>query len=173
MYIYIYTNNSWMNSFYFEFWHSGTYRWHSMNFWRSFAPILSIGLSKIRYIMGFLYLVSGHKKCVFFAQLWLRNSHWQSFRVLAQSSAPNSFFFFIPPCRVPTYRRRQKEVHMTVGVPQGQGTVGIQSALGSLAGTQPNRKSWFEVHLDIKREIIASWWTTWPCLESSAYKSPF
>ncbi|KAG7220768.1 hypothetical protein INR49_032011 [Caranx melampygus] len=40
--------------------------------------------------------------------------------------------------QVPTYRRKQREVHMTVGVPQG--TVGIQSALVSLAGTQPNRE---------------------------------
>lgn len=45
---------------------------------------------------------------------------------------------------------------MTVGVPQG--TVGIQSVLGSLLGSQPITEGWFEFHLDIKKEIIAPYW---------------
>lgn len=40
---------------------------------------------------------------------------------------------------------------MTVGVPQG--TVGIQTALGFVLGTRPERESWFEFCKDIKGKL--------------------
>lgn len=50
--------------------------------------------------------------------------------ICVQSSATNSRF--PPRCRMPTYRKKQKEVHTTVG---GKGTVGIPWAL--LPGWHP------------------------------------
>lgn len=63
---------------------------------------------------------------------------------------------FPPLCRVPTYRRKQKEVHMTVGL-KGAGHRGNKVCLLALSQIEG---AGLRFTLKEKGGITASWWPT-------------